>query len=299
MVLPMAAHEGAWSAPLTGIDCEGFAFGHMLEEEEGGGEEEVGGDTLRRIRAETTAVAEEWQRWRACELEVVRAAKEVVIAARVCKEAEERCEVALTDVEIDAAEDDLDKAEAQLDAAESSLEDAEDEADEVRVSMRAVEQRAVWAGAVRVVTRLRAGRRAVQVVVAGTSLVEGALLVESARKQRGSALSEAVVQSAIAQSVPSAVEMAAGPELKGEEQDCVVPALVTDGDVALVLVGFVGAKSTVPVGVLPTCLGALSQRRGWRHRCCGAGRGRIAAGDGGGSWRQFDPGGGGKTAAGM
>jgi hypothetical protein len=236
-----------------------------------------------------TAVAEEWQRWRTCELEVVRTAKEVVIAVRACKEAEECCEAALTDVEIDAAEDDLDKAEARLDAAESSLEDAEDEADEVRVRLRAAEQRAVWAGAVRVVAHLRAGRRAAQAVVAG------ALLVESAKKQRGSTLSEVVVQSAVAQSVPSAVEMAAGPELRGEEQDCVVPALVCDGDVALVLVGFMGAKSTVPVEVLPTCLGALSHRRGWRHRCCGVGRGRIAAGDGGGSWRQFDPGGGGKS----
>ena len=75
----------------------------MLEEEEGGGEEEVGGDTLRRRRAEMTAVAEEWQRWRTCELEVVRTAKEVVIAVRACKEAEECCEAALTDVEIDAA----------------------------------------------------------------------------------------------------------------------------------------------------------------------------------------------------
>ena len=53
--------------------------------------------------------------------------------------------------------------------------------------------------------------------------------MESAKKQRGSTLSEVVVQSAVAQSVPSAVEMAAGPELRGEEQDCVVPALVGAG----------------------------------------------------------------------
>ena len=55
----------------------------MLKEEEGGREEEVGGVTLRRLRAEMTAVAEEWQRWRACELEVVRAAKDVGIAVSV------------------------------------------------------------------------------------------------------------------------------------------------------------------------------------------------------------------------
>ena len=260
----------------------------MLKEEEGGREEEVGGVTLRRLRAEMTAVAEEWQRWRACELEVVRAAKDVGIAVSVYREAEGRCEAAMTDVEIDAAEDVLDEAEAQLDAAESSLEDAEDEADEVRVRLRAAEQRAAWAAAVRVVAHLRAGRRAAQAVVAGTPLVE------SARKQRGSALSAAVVQSVL-----STVEMAAGPMLRGEEQDCVVPALVSDGDVALVLsvVGFAGAKSTVPIGVLPTCPAALSQRRGWSHRRCGVGRGKLAAGDEGGSWRQFDPGGGGKTVA--
>ena len=103
----------------------------------------------------------------------------------------------------------------------------------------------------------------------------------------------------VVQSVLSTVEMAAGPMLRGEEQDCVVPALVSDGDVALVLsvVGFAGAKSTVPIGVLPTCPAALSQRRGWSHRRCGVGRGKLAAGDEGGSWRQFDPGGGGKTVA--
>ena len=131
----------------------------MLKEEEGGREEEVGGVTLRRLRAEMTAVAEEWQRWRACELEVVRAAKDVGIAVSVYREAEGRCEAAMTDVEIDAAEDVLDEAEAQLDAAESSLEDAEDEANKVRVRLRAAEQRAAWAAAVRVVAHLRAGRR--------------------------------------------------------------------------------------------------------------------------------------------
>ena len=114
MVLPMAAHEGAWSAPLTSIDCEGFALGHKYAdggEGGGGGAKEYDGAAWREPRAEMTAVAEAWQRWRACKLQVARAAEEVGTAIKAYKEAEERCEAALTDVELDVAEDILDEAQ--------------------------------------------------------------------------------------------------------------------------------------------------------------------------------------------
>ena len=59
MVLPMAAHEGAWSAPLTGIDCEGSGSRLMLEEEkEEGKEKDGGGRALEGIRGCREAITD-------------------------------------------------------------------------------------------------------------------------------------------------------------------------------------------------------------------------------------------------
>ena len=255
MVLPMAAHEGARSAPLTGIDCEGSGSRLMLEEEKEEGEEL--GEAVERCRVAMTAVAEAWRQWRACELQVVRAAEEVGATVEAYREAEERCGAALTDAELDVAEDILDEAEEQVDAAESDLEVAEDEADEARVRLCDAEKRAAWARAIRTVARLRASRQA-----------------------RGSIAPPEVALPVVEQGEFASSEMVTvgRAPFVSEKEPVMVPALPTL------------SAAAAPVWVLPACLGALPKQGGWRRRCRGGG-GCLEGVDNGGHWRQFDPGG--------
>ena len=88
MVLPMAAHEGAWSAPLTGIDSEGLGSRLMLEEEEGEGEE-MGGTAGRR-RVEMAAVARAWRAVKAQEEMASQAWDKAATAEEGLEEAELR-----------------------------------------------------------------------------------------------------------------------------------------------------------------------------------------------------------------
>ena len=97
MMLPLRQHSEGLGSPLTRISARAQALGHMLKEEGRGEEEEeekIGGVVSRRLRAEMTAVAEEWQRWQAQETEVRRAAEEALRASDAWRAAEERCEAA-------------------------------------------------------------------------------------------------------------------------------------------------------------------------------------------------------------